>query len=57
MTYQTNNVRTTNGERLEYLRLFLGCLEANRAIGNDIDDVIADLRKTITKREREAAQC
>jgi hypothetical protein len=46
--------RTTNTDRLEYLRLFLGCLEANVAIGNDIEDVVKDLRKAIAKREKEA---
>lgn len=54
MTYQTNNVRTTNTERLDYLRLFLGALEAHRAQGDDLDDVIRRLERAIAKREKEA---
>lgn len=53
MTHQTNNVRTTNTERLEYLRLMLGCLEANVAIGRNIHQVIAELREAVAKREKE----
>jgi Flp pilus assembly protein TadB len=56
MTYTTNNVRTTTTDRLDYLRLFLGCLEANVAMGHDINHVITDLRRAIRKREKEAEQ-
>jgi hypothetical protein len=45
--------RTTNTDRLEFLRLFKGCLEANVAIGNDIEDVIKELNKAIRRRERQ----
>lgn len=48
--------RTTDTDRLEYLRLFLSCLEANVAIGNDIEDVIKETRKVIAKREKEMGQ-
>jgi Flp pilus assembly protein TadB len=45
--------RTTNTDRLEFLRLFKGCLEANLSIGNDIEDVIKELNKAIRRRERQ----
>ena len=32
--------RTTNTDRLEYLRLFRGVLDAHRAQGDDLSDVI-----------------
>jgi Flp pilus assembly protein TadB len=44
--------RTTDGERLEYLRLFKGALEAHRAQGDDLDDVIRRLDRVIAKREK-----
>ena len=45
--------RTTDTDRLKYLRMMLGCLEANVAIGNDIEDVIKETRKVVAKREKE----
>jgi len=50
------NVRTTDTDRLEYLRLFKGSLEAHRAQGDDIDDVIRRLERVIAKKEKEMAQ-
>lgn len=46
--------KTTETDRLEYLRLFKGALEAHRAQGDDIDDVIRRLDRVIAKREKEA---
>lgn len=48
------NAKTTDTDRLDYLRLFKGALEAHRAQGDDIDDVIRRLDRVIAKREREA---
>jgi hypothetical protein len=50
------NVRTTDQERLDYLRWMLMCLEANQAVGHDIEDMIKDTRKAVRRREREANQ-
>lgn len=50
------NVRTTDTDRLDYLRLFKGALEAHRAQGDDIDDVIRRLDRVIAKREKELQQ-
>ncbi len=47
------NTRTTNTDRLDFLRLFKGCLEANLAEGKDIEDVIKDLNRAIARRERQ----
>lgn len=48
--------RTTDTDRLEYLRLFKGALEAHRAQGDDLDDVIKRLDRVIAKKEKELAQ-
>lgn len=48
--------RTTNEDRLEYLRLFRGCLDAARSEGDDLDDVIRKLDRAIAKREKEMKQ-
>ena len=45
--------RTTNTDRLDYLRLFRGVLDAHRAQGDDLSDVIRILDKAITRRERQ----
>jgi hypothetical protein len=50
------NVRTTDTDRLEYLRLFLGSLEAHLAQGDDLEDMIKKLRKVVAKKEKEMAQ-
>jgi len=47
------NAKTTDTDRLDYLRRFKGALEAHRAQGDDIDDVIERLEKVIAKREKE----
>jgi Flp pilus assembly protein TadB len=47
------NAKTTDTDRLDYLRLFKGALEAHRAQGDDIDDVIRRLDRVIAKREKE----
>lgn len=44
--------RTTNADRLEFLRLWKDCLEAHLAKGNDIEDVIKELNRAIARRER-----
>jgi len=44
--------RTTNADRLEFLRLWKDCLEAHVALGNDIEDVIRELNRAIRRRER-----
>lgn len=47
------NAKTTDTDRLDYLRLFKGALEAHRAQGDDIDDVIRRLDRVIAKKEKE----
>lgn len=49
--------KTTDTDRLEYLRLFKGALEAHRAQGDDIEDVIRRLDRVIAKKEKEMAGC
>ena len=49
--------KTTEIDRLDYLRLFLGALEAHRADGENLDDVIRRLRRVVAKKEREVAAC
>lgn len=44
--------RTTNADRLEFLRLWRECLEAHVARGNNIEDVINELNRAIARRER-----
>ena len=50
------NAKTTDTDRLDYLRLFRGALEAHRAQGDDLDDVIRRLDRVIAKKEQETAQ-
>lgn len=47
--------RTTDTDRLDYLRFFLISLQAHRAAGDDLDDVIHRLERTVAKKERQAA--
>jgi hypothetical protein len=56
VNHTTNNVRTTDTDRLEYLRLFKGCLQAYLAEGKDIEDAIKDLDRAIARREKEMKQ-
>jgi hypothetical protein len=51
-----SEVRTTNADRLDYLRLFRGSLDAHRARGDDLDDVIRSLDRAIATREKEEAK-
>ena len=51
-----NTPRTTDADRLDYLRLFRGVLDAHRAQGDDIDDDIRRLDRVIAKREREVRE-
>lgn len=50
------NAKTTDTDRLDYLRLFKGALEAHRAQGDDIDDVIRRLDRVIAKKEKELSR-
>jgi hypothetical protein len=45
--------RTTDTDRLDYLRLFKGVLDAHQAQGDDIGDVIRRLERVIAKKEKE----
>lgn len=53
MNHKTNNVRTTKADVLETLRIMLQGLEAAHARGDDLEDLIRELRRTIARREKE----
>jgi 4-diphosphocytidyl-2C-methyl-D-erythritol kinase len=55
VNHKTKNVRTTESDRIENLRIMLQGLEAAHAQGNDLEDVIKELRRTIARREKELA--
>lgn len=44
--------RTANTDRLEFLKWMRDCLEANLATGRDIEDMIKDCNRAISRRER-----
>ena len=48
--------KTTETDRLDYLRLFRGSLQAHQAQGDDLADVIRRLDQVIAKREKEISQ-
>ena len=55
MNYKTKNVRTSESDRIENLRIMLQGLEAAHAQGDDLEDLIKELRRTIARREKELA--
>jgi Flp pilus assembly protein TadB len=52
VNHKTNNVRTTESDRIENLRIMLQGLEAAHRQGDDLEDVIKELRRTIARREK-----
>lgn len=55
MNHKTNNVRTTMADVIETLRIMLQGLEAAHPAGDDLEDLIRELRRTIARREKEMA--